>query len=154
MPADTTAVRKDGPPPAPVSETWRQRTLRTTQDIAACVGPILDALDRLGYSEKETFAVRLALEEALVNAIKHGHGGDPTKQVRLRYHINPERFLAEVEDEGPGFDPFAVPDPLDPANLERESGRGVFLMRHHMTAVCYNAAGNCVTLCKRRGQHP
>ena len=151
MPLQTMAVAEQCSPPAHAAETWRLRTLRTTRDIAAAVGPILDAMTRLGYTEAEVFAVRLSLEEALVNAIKHGHDGDPTKQVRLRYHVNAERFLADIEDEGSGFDPSAVADPLDPANLEREGGRGVFLMRHHMTTVCYNAAGNCVTLCKRRG---
>jgi len=141
----------DDPSSADAADAWRRHTLTATREIAAAVGPILESLNRLGYAESDIFAIRLALEEALANAVKHGHGGDPSKQVRLRYQISEERFLAEVEDQGAGFDPSAVADPLDPAHWGRDGGRGVFLMRHYMTAVCYNRAGNCVTLCKRRG---
>src|SRR5436305_10495017 len=68
MPLKTTAVVEERPPAARGAESWHSRTLRATSDIAAAVGPILDALARLGYSEAEAFAVRLSLEEALVNA--------------------------------------------------------------------------------------
>lgn len=149
MAANTKASREAGPKAA-AAGAWRLRILRTTKDIAGVIGPVLETLSQFGYSESDAFAIHLSLEEALVNAVKHGHRGDPTKHVRFRYDINEERFLCEVEDEGPGFDPAAVADPLDPANLERDGGRGLFLMRHHMNAVCHNAAGNCVTLCKRR----
>ena len=150
MSPDATAVREGRPPPGDAPEPWRGRTLRTFRDVSAAVGPILDALTAAGYSDAERFGVRLALEEALVNAIKHGHGGDSAKRVRLRYRVTAEQFLAEIEDEGAGFDPAQVPDPLDPANWERASGRGLLLMRHHMTWVVFNTAGNCVTLCKQR----
>jgi serine/threonine-protein kinase RsbW len=70
--------------------------------------------------------------------------------VRVRYQVNAEQFLVEIEDEGPGFDPEGVADPLAPENLERPGGRGVFLMRHYMTWVSFNERGNCVTMCRRR----
>ncbi len=95
--------------------------------------------------------MRLALEEAVMNAIRHGHHYDRSKHVHLRYHVTQECLLAEVEDEGPGFNPAAVPDPREPENLERESGRGLLLMRSYMTWVRYNERGTCVTLCKSHG---
>ena len=96
------------------------------------------------------FGIRLALEEALVNAVKHGNRSDASKIVRVHYQICEEQFLIEIRDEGAGFDPDGVPDPLSPANLERPGGRGVFLIRHYMSWVQYNEVGNAVTLCKVR----
>jgi serine/threonine-protein kinase RsbW len=103
-----------------------------------------------GYTEDDVFAVCLGLNEALLNAIQHGNGADPAKRVRVSYHVTAERLLAEVEDEGPGFDPDAVPDPRAPENLERLGGRGLLLMRTYLTWVRYNPQGNGVTLCKCR----
>jgi serine/threonine-protein kinase RsbW len=103
-----------------------------------------------GYPESDVFAVRLALVEALINAIKHGNGGDPAKQVRVSYLVLQGVVLAEVEDQGLGFDPKSVPDPRDPENREQPSGRGLFLMRHYMDSVTHNDLGNRVTLCKYR----
>lgn len=128
----------------------QQLSIRTLAEMAGLINRLLDELQPLGYSEKERFGIRLALEEALVNAVKHGNGQDPTKTVRVRYQCTPQQFLIEICDEGRGFDPEAVPDPLNPDNLERPGGRGVFLMRHYMSWVQYNELGNCVTLCKIR----
>ena len=128
MPPDTTAVRSTVPSDCASPESCR-RALRTTQEMAAIIDPILDALTASGYTDAERFGVRLALEEALVNAIKHGHDGAPTRCVQLCYWISAERFLAQIEDEGPGFDPSKVADPLDPTNWKRDGGRGLFLMR-------------------------
>src|SRR5579871_4952394 len=80
---------------------WRTSHLRWSEEIPAALEEILSILDSAGYSAKEKFAIRLSLEEALLNAIKHGHKGDPTKQVQLRYHLSPEYLLAEIEDQGP-----------------------------------------------------
>src|SRR5262249_47369272 len=86
-----------------------------------------------GYSGKDIFAVRLALGEAVINAFRHGNQGDPCKAVRVSYLVTPSEAAAEVEDEGPGFDPDQVPDPLAAQNVERMSGRGLFLMRVYMS---------------------
>jgi serine/threonine-protein kinase RsbW len=102
------------------------------------------------YSEEEVFGVRLALEEALVNAVKHGNRNDPTKWVWASWHVGTHRVLVEIEDEGGGFDPRAVPDPCAPENLERSCGRGLLLMRTYMSWVRYNSRGNRVTMLKRR----
>lgn len=103
-----------------------------------------------GFSERDLFSVRLSLEEAIINSIKHGHRGDPSKAVSVRYCVTEQQLLVEIEDQGPGFNPDQVPDPRTPENLERPFGRGVFLMRHYMTWVRFNDQGNCVTLCKSR----
>ncbi|HTU93531.1 MAG TPA: ATP-binding protein [Gemmataceae bacterium] len=129
---------------------WRTRTLHTSAEIVPAIDDLLRLLESAGYSDKEMFAIRLALEEALVNAIKHGHKGDTSKEVRLRYHLTAECLLAEIEDQGPGFKPEDVPDPCAPENLERSSGRGLLLMQTYMTWVRFTDAGNCVTMCRQR----
>jgi serine/threonine-protein kinase RsbW len=131
---------------------WRSWTLHASAEIVPIIDDIVSGLDAAGYSNRETFSVRLALEEALVNAIKHGHKGDTSKRVCLRYRLASECFVVEVEDEGPGFHPEEVPDPFAPENLERASGRGLLLMRNYMTWVRYNDAGNCVTMCRLRNR--
>ena len=133
-------------------EEWRRRVFRAASEVPALLDDVVAALEALDYPRKDVFAVRLALEEALVNAVKHGNRGDPAKEARLRYHAGPEFVLLEVEDEGEGFDPSAVPDPLAPENLERPSGRGLFLIRKYMTWVEYSERGNRVIMCKQRGE--
>ena len=96
------------------------------------------------YTDRDIFCIRLALEEALVNAIKHGNQMDQSKTVRISYHIVPERFEVRITDEGGGFDPCDVPDPTTAENLERPCGRGLMLMRHYMSEVSYNERGNSV----------
>jgi len=99
-------------------------------------------------TDQEIFSVRLALEEALVNAIKHGNQMDRTKKVRIAYRFVSERFEIQITDEGNGFDPEDVPDPTAIENLERPCGRGLMLMRHYMTEVTYNQCGNSVSMVK------
>jgi serine/threonine-protein kinase RsbW len=102
------------------------------------------------FDEREIFGIRLALEEALINAIKHGNGLDRSKRVHIRYHVQAQRFDIAIADEGGGFDPNAVPDPCADENLERPSGRGLLLMRHYMTEVIYHPPGNRLTMSKVR----
>ncbi len=125
------------------AQTWRYRVLSTTAEMGLFLNELIAALEAAGYPRKDVFAVRLALEEAIVNAIKHGHGGDPAKQVQLRYCVADDCFLAEVQDEGPGFSYAA-------ANGRAQAGRGLALMLRYMTWVEHNEPGNCVTLCKYR----
>ena len=111
---------------------------------------IEEALQASAYTEHDIFAIKLALEEALVNAIKHGNQMDPDKRVFVVYHVTAERFDIRITDEGAGFNPEDVPDPTDPANLERPCGRGLLLMRGFMTEVEYHGKGNVVTMAKVR----
>jgi len=124
--------------------------VRTTADINGFIGRLLAEMAQAGFCEHDQFGVRLAIEEAIVNAIKHGNGEDPAKAVRVSYCVNSRELITEVEDQGPGFNPSAVPNPLAPENLERPGGRGVFLMRHYMTFVQFNERGNRVLLYKTR----
>ena len=111
---------------------------------------IASRLESLEFSMRDVFGVRLALEEALVNAIKHGNGLDPAKSVRVNCLIEDNFLRVEIEDQGSGFHMEDVPDPTADENLERPCGRGIMLMRSFMTKVEYNATGNCVVLEKQR----
>jgi serine/threonine-protein kinase RsbW len=129
---------------------WRWAEVHTHAEGVPVSVELTAALKALGYAPTDVFSVRLALEEALANAIRHGHGGDPAKAVRVGYHADREQVEVEIEDEGDGFDPSAVAGPLVPECLERGSGRGLYLMRACMTWVRHNDRGNRVTLCKQR----
>jgi len=111
---------------------------------------IEEALTASAYTEHDIFAIKLALEEALVNAIKHGNQMDPDKQVFIVYKITPERFDIRITDQGAGFNPDDVPDPTAIENIERPCGRGLLLMRGFMTEVEYHGKGNIVSMCKVR----
>jgi serine/threonine-protein kinase RsbW len=102
------------------------------------------------YSDHEIFAVRLALEEAMVNAIKHGNHFDRSKKVHISFSVHPERFDIQITDEGNGFDPADVPDPTAVENLERPCGRGLMLMRYYMNEVNFANNGNSVSMSKLR----
>lgn len=102
------------------------------------------------FTDKEIFGIRLALEEALVNAIKHGNRFDRGKKVHISYNVRPDRFDILITDEGPGFDPSDVPDPTAIENLERPCGRGLMLMRYYMNEVSFSATGNSVQMTKFR----
>lgn len=111
---------------------------------------IEQALQASLYTESDVFRIRLAVEEALVNAIKHGNQLDPDKRVYVSYQITAERFDIRITDEGPGFNPEDVPDPTLPENIEKGCGRGVFLIREVMTEVKYHGTGNVLTMYKLR----
>jgi serine/threonine-protein kinase RsbW len=104
------------------------------------------------FEDREIFSIKLALEEALVNAIKHGNQMDRSKKVHIQFHVNRERFDIRIIDEGNGFALDDVPDPMAPENLERPCGRGLLLMRHYMTEVTFHAPGNRLTMSKVRNQ--
>ena len=115
---------------------------RRVQDV------LEQGLQKLKAPDKDVFCIRLALEEALVNAIKHGNQMEITKKVIIKYTLDADVFEIMISDEGPGFDPNDVPDPTDIENLERPCGRGLMLMRHYMTEVNYNSSGNSVRMKK------
>jgi serine/threonine-protein kinase RsbW len=113
---------------------------------------IIQLLESLSYDERDVFGVRLAIEEALVNAIKHGNRMDPSKTVRITCQVARHKVRIEIEDQGEGFQPEEVPDPTSDENLERPCGRGIMLMRAFMSSIAYNESGNCVILEKHRSQ--
>lgn len=148
--------------------------------IPALLGQLEASLARMGlFDRTEWMRIGVALREALVNAIYHGNlqltsallEEDEAKFARLaeslprepayanrRVHVVARETRKDVtyviRDEGPGFDPASLPDPTDPANLDRRTGRGLFLIRTFMDDVRHNAAGNEITLVKRREPAP
>jgi len=113
---------------------------------------ILDQLEKQAWIQQDIFSVHLAMEEALVNAIRHGNRLDTSKQVHVACRVSPELIRIEITDEGEGFDPSSVPDPTDPAHIEAPSGRGLMLMRSFMSRVEYNDVGNRVVMEKERAK--
>ncbi|OAB63698.1 hypothetical protein AY599_28145 [Leptolyngbya valderiana BDU 20041] len=92
------------------------------------------AMQKLGYPKAATFAVRLALEEAMTNAFRHGLKDLPDDTpITVEYGIDRDQVRIAVEDPGPGFDPTDVPDPTAEENLTRPGGRGLLLIRSYMT---------------------
>jgi len=97
------------------------------------------------------FNFRTALAEALGNAIRYGTGEDPTKVVHVRVELGREAVRIHVLDGGNGFDRNGLSDPTRPENLEREDGRGMFVMRHLVDDVAINEKGNGICLTLRVG---
>ena len=93
----------------------------------------------LGFDEETLHWTTMAVRESVVNAITHGNSGDPSKVVFIDYSVvpdsNPADFIVSVRDQGTGFDPESVKDPLTPENMLSASGRGVFLVRQFMDEV-------------------
>jgi serine/threonine-protein kinase RsbW len=122
-----------------------QTAVRDVQDR------ILGEVLRCGFDEQSQFAVKLALEESLVNAIKHGNRMDPAKRVLVEYKVDHKQVDIIVEDEGPGFERKGVPDPTLDENIEKCSGRGILLMEAYMTSVRWSRGGRRVHLIFRKG---
>jgi CheY-like chemotaxis protein len=145
--------------------------------VSALIAHLQEYLAPLRLTDQTgTLRVGVALEEALVNALYHGNlevssellrredgayrklveerrGRPPYRDRRIHVtaRLAPAEAVYVIRDEGPGFDASALPDPRDPVNLERVSGRGLLLIRTFMDEVSYNEAGNQITLVKRRG---
>lgn len=113
---------------------------------------IVAAAAHAGYSEASRFAVRLAVEEAIANAFRHGHRDlDPAETIVVEYAVNNREVRVAVEDQGPGFSPDEVPDPTAPENITKPSGRGLLLVRSYMSEVRHNDRGNRIEM---RYAHP
>src|SRR4029078_1918449 len=104
---------------------------------------------KLGLISPERSNLFIALDEAFVNAVKHGNKNDPTKLLKITAELSRTEACFTVEDEGEGVDTNGIPDPCAPANLFRTSGRGVLLIYNIMDEVEYNAQGNRVKMVKR-----
>jgi serine/threonine-protein kinase RsbW len=119
----------------------------------------LDFARSAGFEEDTASHLAMVAREAAVNAVVHGNGYDPGKQIEAEFALSPDALTIRIADQGPGLDPSGIPDPLAPENLLRSSGRGVFLMRAFMDEVHFrqpqpDAAnpGTEVTLVKRRSR--
>ncbi|QDS98063.1 anti-sigma F factor [Adhaeretor mobilis] len=116
------------------------------------VQSVLTELESLGWpTQPDLFAIHMALEESISNAIRHGNKQDDSKRVEVECRLSEDVFWAQVCDEGPGFCPKDVPDCRDNDRLEVPGGRGLALIKAYMTICEYNEHGNCLTIEKRRG---
>lgn len=114
---------------------------------------ILDYLtkrvEKIGVTDGENSHLFVALDEAFVNAVKHGNKFDRMKNVRVSAEISGKEARFTFEDEGDGFDVASIPDPRDPENLFKASGRGVLLIHNIMDEVRYNERGNRLEMIKK-----
>ena len=132
-----------------MKKSYRELEIKSSFSAARQVeDEIVRKAQACGHDEEVVFAVRLSLEEAMSNAIRHGNVGDISKKINVRYHVDANSIDVYVGDEGQGFDPSDVPDPTMVERLEYPSGRGIMLMRAYMNEVHYNERGNEVRLIK------
>jgi serine/threonine-protein kinase RsbW len=129
---------------------WQTTRFTSIEEADPVIESVAATMVAAGYPEDDIVGVRLAMQEAIVNAVQHGNGNNPAKRVEVHHRVSADGVLIKVQDQGRGFDPNAVPDPCAPENLERLGGRGLCLMRAVTTWLRFDERGNCVTLCKYR----
>jgi len=128
-------------------------------DVPSDLGMVGDAVELVATHlppgtlspRRISFNFRTALAEALGNAIRYGNGEDPDRIVRVYVELGRDFVRIHVDDDGHGFDPSRLPDPTHPDNLEREYGRGLFVIRHLVDDVAFNEKGNGICLTLRAG---
>jgi len=118
----------------------------TRPAVDAAIERLLRDAAGAGLGPSHAFGLRLALEEALSNALHHGNANDPSRKILVEYTMGPSEIAIDIEDEGSGFDPAAVPDPTQEENLHIPAGRGLVLMRAYMTSVQFLGRGNRVRM--------
>ncbi|MCA9409623.1 MAG: ATP-binding protein [Candidatus Omnitrophica bacterium] len=123
------------------------------EEIYSLEHEILRQVEEAGYEENSSFAIRLALDEALVNAYKHGNAENPNKSLRIRYEIDEKKIDIEIEDEGAGFDQSQLMDPRSDERLKETSGRGIFLIRQFMSKTLFNEYGNLIRFVYEKKDH-
>ena len=129
-------------------------------ELPSSISPMHSILDyltkrveKLGVVDANQSNLFVALDEAFVNAVKHGNKFNAQKLIRITAELTNKEASFTVEDEGEGFDVNSIPDPLDPANLFKTSGRGVLFIYNIMDEVKYNERGNRLTMVKKSGNH-
>lgn len=110
---------------------------------------ILDEVKRHDYGEANFHAIHLALEEGLINAVKHGNKNDAAKTVHIEAKVTPKSTEIVIEDQGTGFKRKKVPDPCAKENLLKPSGRGILLMEAYMDKVVFSNGGRRVRMIKK-----
>lgn len=110
---------------------------------------LMKRVEKVGIVNAENSNLFIALDEAFVNAVKHGNKFDAGKLVKVSAEVSSVEARFTVEDEGEGFDVSAIPDPLDPENLFKTSGRGVLIIHNVMDEVKYNERGNRIEMIKK-----
>ena len=111
--------------------------------IEPAVQQILAVVDSMGCARGKEFAIETAIREALANAITHGCGSDPSKQVKISSYCDEDRgMILVVRDPGKGFDPKTIPSPVRGERLFAEHGRGIYLINQLMDEVRFSSGGS------------
>lgn len=118
------------------------------QKVNLFVDRVSQGILRAIGNEEDFFQVKLALEEALTNAMRHGNALDSSLAVDVRIEAGPAKVILDIHDEGKGFNFQNLPDPTNKVNVNKPSGRGVFLMRRLMDKVEFYDGGSGVKLIK------
>ena len=105
-----------------------------------------DVCDLFDIKEEIYGHILVALTEAVNNALQHGNKANPDKHIEVTFKVKDDTLFFTVKDQGPGFDPNTLPDPTDPQNIEKPTGRGIFLMKHLCDAVTFEEKGTKVIL--------
>lgn len=116
------------------------------EEIDKSISIILTSMDSYGFPDENIRKMKVALTELLVNAISHGNKKDFSKKVVIGHIVDKKKILISIMDEGKGFDPNSVPDPTTPENLIKNSGRGLFIVKHYVDKIEFNDRGNRVTV--------
>jgi serine/threonine-protein kinase RsbW len=124
----------------------------TSSAIIEVYKQLLSEVEANNFSQEDAFAVHLALEEAFINAIKHGNKMNPDKEVKIDYSVDPDKVEISMTDEGDGFELSSVPDPRCGDNLYKTEGRGLLLMNSYMHVVEFNERGNSVHMVRYKGK--
>jgi serine/threonine-protein kinase RsbW len=127
------------------------------ENIELVQAVLSDALSAYDLDEENRHWVDLAVREAVANAIKHGNRLEPDKRVEIDLELSGSELVIRVRDQGEGFDPGSVIDPLAPENRLRPNGRGILYMQKFMDEIDYDfqpGRGTELTLRKRLGTAP
>lgn len=124
----------------------------TVEKIYPVEQQILSFARSLGYCDDDCFCLRLAMDEAMVNAIIHGNNYDREKTVTVRADCSHHSIAVTVLDEGDGYDINSLNDPTTQENIHATHGRGVFLIRQFMSEVTFNEKGNQITFTLYRSE--
>jgi serine/threonine-protein kinase RsbW len=141
----------------PVSEVSRDRTKSKIKVAIPSIAPetkhiqrqVMAELAHFGFNHQSTFAIKVALDEAITNALKHGNQLDAKKKIYIQATITPQRAEFVIEDEGSGFKRTEVPDPTLDENLEKSSGRGIHLIEAYMNEAEWSRGGRRLRMMKR-----
>lgn len=117
---------------------------------SSIVADLIAALQEHQWGEEDQFGIRMAIEESVMNAIRHGNKCDAAKPVHIVMRFSESKFYAKVTDQGGGFDPDCIADPTCEDNVAKPCGRGVMLMKNFVDSVKYNDAGNEVEMMKEK----
>jgi serine/threonine-protein kinase RsbW len=137
-----------------VPETVERSLDSTLESVDSAEELALGMAERAGFDDEDLMKIGMAVRESMVNAVVHGNKYNANKKVRFSVSHAAERLTVRIADQGEGFEPESLPDPLAPENLMRTSGRGIFLIRSFMDEFEIRrseAGGMEVTLVKYAG---